>query len=146
MNPAPAPANGMFISLAEAAPKRQRYINAFGNPDNPTPNPDPALLQLFQYRMMRVNADLVRQLLQFEKDGQPVAVIRIYPGINIIEEEGIEKQKLTLILCAESADGSLISAQALSETKRTDLNLAADDDVIEELNPCPPPPCTDDIV
>ena len=146
MNPAPTPTNGLFISLAEAAPKRQRYIDAFGNPDNPLANPDPTLLQLFQYRMMRVNADLVRQLLQFEKDGKPVANIRIYPGINIIEEEGIKKQKLTLILCAESADGSLITAKVLSETKRNELNLAADDDVIEEIRPCPPPPCTDDIV
>ena len=146
MNPATTPPNGAFISLSEAAVKRQRYIDALGNPDNPTPNPNPALLGLFQYRMMRVNANLVQQLLKFEKNGQPVTNIRIYPGINLEQENGNETQKLTIILCAESADGSLVTAEDLSEMQRTELQLTVDDDVIDEIRPCPPPGCPDDIV
>lgn len=145
MNPVSPPSNGMFISIEEAKIKRQRYINQLGNPDDPNPNPNPTL-ELFRYRMMRVNADLVRQLLQFEKEGKPVTNIRLYPGLNTVDENGVQTDKFTLILCAESADGTLVKAADLSEDLRIALQLTEADDVIEELRPCPPPPCPEDIV
>lgn len=112
---------GELIDIVTARRYRKNFTDEYGIPEDPAAR--------FQKRMVKVSAPLLKQVLE-QKDEQGanlnIDFIQIYP---ILKDD---RRSFSLLLVAEAGGSPVIRSRIHPEGQ---LNI------LEELEPCPQPPC-----